>query len=68
VAFINASSVAPPGERNISIAVDCFVLDRVCAGATALGALFEARFPRGERELFAARFFADFAIRISVRF
>src|SRR6185369_13234161 len=67
VTFVSAARVAPPGERSISIAADCFVLDRTaatrspfCLALLDLGRLFE-----DAADLAAVRFFAVFAIGIS---
>ncbi len=66
VAFVSDAMVAPPGERNMSIAVDCFVPDR-----TAVGAPFSPAFSAFSRllndtaDLFVVGFFAAFGIGIS---
>jgi hypothetical protein len=68
VAFINASRVVPLGERNISIAVDCFVPARLGSGLDSfLHECFEFDRLRSGREGVAVRFLEDFAIWIPLR-
>lgn len=68
VAFINASRVVPPGERNISIAVDCFVSARLGGwSAGFLAKFFEPARLRGERVGAAVRFLEDLIIWIYLR-
>jgi hypothetical protein len=68
VAFDSAAMVAPPGQRSISIAADCFMPDRtaatrlpVCPALLGFGRLLD-----GAADLAAVRFFAVFVIGISL--
>src|SRR5262245_17453117 len=67
VAFVSAAMVAPPGERSISIAANCFVPGRTAVTQLSfwrvllgLGRLLD-----GAAERAAVRFFAGFVIGIS---
>jgi hypothetical protein len=65
VACIIASIVAPLGDRSISIAIDCFVVAREELRCVAFSTFPEVGRLRDEAAA-ATRFFADFAIGISL--
>src|SRR5262245_65216837 len=67
VAFVSAAMVAPPGERSISIAANCFVPGRTAATRLpfCLALLSFGRLLEDAANLAVVRFFAVFVIGIS---
>src|SRR4029453_13281336 len=67
VAFVSAAMVAPPGERSIFIAADCFVPGWTAAGGVPFCPAFLGfgRILDFAAHFAAVRFFAAFVIGIS---
>src|SRR5262245_51303242 len=66
VAFVSAAMVAPPEERSISMAADCFVPGRTARLPFLPALLGFGRLLDGAAERAAVRFFAVFVIGISL--